>query len=65
MSKLEALLRLSTIQAELRQLAGDLDADSAKVVERSASMLNLVKSTTVTCAASEPATNVVLLDDFR
>ncbi|HET7544074.1 MAG TPA: hypothetical protein VFK05_29585 [Polyangiaceae bacterium] len=64
MNDLVALLRLSTIQVELRELAGDLDANAAKVVERSAALLNLVGST-MPSTVSETATNVVTLDDFR
>jgi len=46
----ETLLKLSIIQAELRKLAAGLDGSPAKVVNQSASLLNLLAAKTPTNA---------------
>jgi hypothetical protein len=43
MTRLEALLRLSMMQVELRQLADVLDEDGAKVTNYAANVLNLLR----------------------
>lgn len=40
----EALLKVSIIQAELRKLAADLDGNTAKILKQAASLLNLLSA---------------------
>lgn len=47
MTRLEAVLRLSVLQTELRQLADGLDGDDAKVTNYAANVLNLLRATPV------------------
>lgn len=43
MTRLEAVLRLTVIQTELRQLADGLDGDDAKVTNYAANVLSLLR----------------------
>lgn len=46
MTRLEALLRLSMMQIELRQLGDALDEDGGKVTTYAANILNLLRAPT-------------------
>lgn len=59
MTRLEAVLRLSILQGELRQLAEVLDEDEAKVTNYAANVLNLLRAQDATKPDGQPVMMIV------